>query len=113
MAKTKLQNRLSKANSVSQAPKIAPRKSEPNKDGIKLPLSWKKLASKVGVFKRESIRIRLGKIDKYKIALLRMKNISRRKRALKISAQTSNSNLENSNTPSFNLDRLNDLCLIF
>jgi hypothetical protein len=113
MARTKLTNKLNKAdpaNPTKPVPKMAARKLEPNKRGIKLPPLWHKLASRVGAFKRESIRMRLGKLDRYKTAILRMRNISRRKRNAKknlIGTQPTSEGIQKS------FEAIDKLCLIF
>jgi len=68
------------------------KKTAANLGGIKLPSDWKRLANRVGAFKFESnFRKRLGIIDRYETALLRMKIIKRRKRQAKIEMENSKS----------------------
>jgi hypothetical protein len=94
--------------------KMAARKSQPSKGGIKIPIVWRNLAARVGAFKRETIRMRMGKLNMYKIALLRKRNISRRKKEAKKHFLLTHPAIEDTTQSlSLTLETIDKLCLIF
>ncbi len=114
MARTKLTKLSMISNPTSKyVNKIAARKSQPNKSGIKMPLLWRKLAARVGAFKTETIRMRIGKLNMYKTALLRKRNISRRKREEKKHLMLTHPAYEETQNASLTVETLDKLCLIF
>ncbi len=114
MARTKLTKlKMISTSKGFQSILKAARKSKPTKGGIKLPLSWKRLSARVGAFRRENIRMRMGKLNRYKTALLRMRNISRRKKEAKKLLMLTNPAPKETQISSLCLETIDKLCLIF
>ena len=91
----------------------AGKKSKPNKRGMKLPPAWKKLAARVGAFRTHTIKMRMGRINKYRIALLRMKNITKTKRQAMDITLPMYPAPEPTQTFALNYENIEKLCLIF
>ena len=111
--KTKTSKYICLPNTTNSKYFNAGRKSKPNKMGMKLPPAWKKLAARVGAFRTHTIKMRMGRINKYRIALLRMRNITKRKRQAMDITLPMYPAPEPTQTSTINYENIEQLCLIF